>query len=82
MIDTRLRAALTLGGAQLIGYESAGDCLRVTWERAGQRSVTLIAQDLSVVSAGICLSGEDSRFDLTSIVGVMGEAPDFARHDG
>ncbi len=57
MVDTRLRAALALGGAQLIGYEPAGAGLRVTWERAGQRSVTLIAQDLSVVSAGICLSG-------------------------
>jgi hypothetical protein len=79
--DTRLRAALTLGGAQLIGYEPAGDGLRVTWERAGQRSVTLIATDMTVVSAGICLSGEDSRFDLASIVGVVREAPAFARYD-
>ena len=80
-IDTRLRAALTLGGARLIGYEPAGDRLRVTWERAGQRSVTLIAPDMTVVSAGVCLSGEDSRFDLASIVGVVREAPAFARYD-
>jgi hypothetical protein len=79
--DTRLRAALTLGGARLIGYEPAGDALRVTWERAGQRSVSPIAPDTTVVSAGICLSGEDSRFDLASIVGVVREAPAFARYD-
>jgi hypothetical protein len=80
-VETRLRAALTLGGARLIGYELAGDQLRVTWERAGQRSVTLIAPDMTVVSAGVCLSGEERRFDLASIVGVVREAPAFARYD-
>ena len=80
--DGRLRAALAIGGATLVGYELAGAMLRVTWERAGQRSVTLLSPELAVVSAGICLSGQDQRFDLASIVGVVRDAPGFARYEG
>jgi hypothetical protein len=69
--ERNLRHALEMGGARLIGYEQSRGGLRVTWERNGQRSVTLVDHDLSVVSAGICLSGQDRRFDLTSIVGVV-----------
>jgi hypothetical protein len=78
--DRQLRAALAIGGATLIGYELAGTMLRVTWERAGQRSITLLTPQLAVVSAGICLSGQDGRFDLASIVGVVRDAPGFARY--
>jgi len=77
--ERRLRHALEIGGAQLLGYELTDEELRVTWERNGRRSVTLVGTDLGVVSAGICLSGEDARFDLTSIVGVIQDAPGFAR---
>ncbi len=80
--ERRLRHALEIGGARLLGYEATEDGLRVTWERAGQRSVTLVGADLGVISAGICLSGEDARFDLASVVGVVGEAPGYARWDG
>jgi hypothetical protein len=79
--ERRLRDALTVGGARLIGYESGADGLRVAWEREGQRSVTLVSASLEVVSAGICLSGEDQRFDLASIVGVVRDAPQFARYE-
>ena len=77
--DVQLRAALAIGGATLVGYEWAGDLLRVTWERGGQRSVALLAPDLAIVSAGVCLSGQDRRFDLASVVGVVRDAPAFAR---
>ncbi len=77
--ERRLRHALEIGGAQLLGYELTDEELRVTWQRNGRRSVTLVGTDLGVVSAGICLSGEDDRFDLTSIVGVIQDAPGFAR---
>ncbi|MFP4435732.1 MAG: hypothetical protein ACLFVO_00485 [Chloroflexaceae bacterium] len=77
--ERRLRHALEIGGAQLLGYELTDNGLRVTWQRNGRRSVTLVGTDLGVVSAGICLSGEDDRFDLTSIVGVIQDAPGFAR---
>jgi hypothetical protein len=78
--DRQLRAALAIGGASLVGYEMAGAVLRVTWERDGQRSVTLLTLELAVVSAGVCLSGQDQRFDLASIVGVVRDAPGFARY--
>jgi hypothetical protein len=78
--ERRLRDALIVGGARLVGYEASAGILRVTWERDGQRSVTLVNTNLDVVSAGICLSGEDQRFDLASIVGVVQEAPQFARY--
>jgi hypothetical protein len=76
-----LRDALMVGGAQLIGYETSAGVLRVSWERAGQRSVTLVNANLEVVSAGICLSGADQHFDLASIIGVVRDAPQFARYE-
>lgn len=81
--EERLRHALEIGGARLVGYTVTDHGhLHVTWERNGQRSVTLLADDLSVVAAGVCLSGQDRRFDLASIVGVVRESPQFARFDG
>lgn len=79
-IEQRLHHALEIGGARLIGYERAGEELRVVWERDGQRSITLVDAALTVTSAGICLSGEDARFDLASIVGVIHAAPEYARY--
>lgn len=76
--EQRLRAALELGGARLLGYEPCAAGLRVLWERDGRRSTTLVGANLDVIAAGICLSGEDQRFDLASIVGVVHDAPDFA----
>jgi hypothetical protein len=78
--ERRLRDALMVGGARLVGYEASEGVLRVTWERDSQRSVTLVNANLGVVSAGVCLSGEDQRFDLASIVGVVRDAPQFARY--
>jgi hypothetical protein len=79
-IERRLRDALNIGGARLVGYEASASGLRVTWDRGGQRSVTMVDASLQVISAGICLSGEDQRFDLASIVGVVQAAPQFARY--
>ena len=78
--ERQLRDALMVGGARLIGYETNAGVLRVIWERAGQRSVTLVNANLDVVSAGICLSGADQHFDLASIIGVVRDAPQFARY--
>lgn len=77
--ERRIRTALEMGGARLLGYERSDNGWRVIWERNGQRSVSLVGTDLGVISAGICLSGEDERFDLSSIVSVVTEAPDYAR---
>ena len=76
----RVRDALETGGADLLGIEQSEHAWRVTWERDGQRSVTLIDPKLNVVSSGICLSGEDAKFDLASIVGVVLDSPWYAGH--
>jgi hypothetical protein len=71
--ERRLRDALALSGGALVEYEDEGANWRVTWQsRDGETHVSTVARrDLTVVSAGICLSGYDSDFDLQSLVGVV-----------
>jgi len=73
--EKRLRQALEHAGAELKDYVERRDVYTVTYEIDGQRHVSAISkQDLSVQVAGICLSGEDQKFDLQSLVGVIREA--------
>lgn len=74
LTERRLRAALALGGGALVSYTDEGEnCWRVTWRtRAGEEHVSTVGRgDLTIVSAGICLSGRDADFDLQSLVGVV-----------
>ncbi|HLG77627.1 MAG TPA: hypothetical protein VKX46_14510, partial [Ktedonobacteraceae bacterium] len=49
----------------------------VEWSMQGQqyRYRSTVDTRLSVVSSGICLSGRDHEFDLTSLVRVMTDSP-------
>jgi hypothetical protein len=71
--EARLREALTLGGGELREFHDRGDFWLVEWTtRDGERHTSAIAKnELTVVSAGICLSGQDRDFDLQSLVGVV-----------
>jgi hypothetical protein len=71
----RLSEALDHAGAKLISYLQREDVYVVRYTVDGRELVSTIHQDdLTVVSAGICLAGEDQHFDLTSLVGVLREA--------
>lgn len=73
--EKRLRQALEHAGAELKGYVERQDVYTVTYEIDGRRHVSAVSKkDLSVHVAGICLSGEDEKFDLGSLVGVIRQA--------
>ena len=73
-VRRRLWASLSHAGAQLVDYLERSDSFRVSF-RVGGRSFTSTVnkEDLTVQVAGICLSGEDARFDLASLIGVLRE---------
>jgi hypothetical protein len=71
--EARLRNALEFGGGDLRGFRDRGDHWLVEWQTAGGEwhNSAVAKQDLTVISAGICLSGEDRKFDLQSLVAVV-----------
>lgn len=71
-IESRLRDALSHAGAEFVGYVEHKDGFRVTYKVGDSRHVSSVdKEDFAVQVAGICLSGQDGRFDLNSLVGVL-----------
>lgn len=74
-LDERIRQALQHSGAQLDAFwEQKSDSLMVRFIVDGQTHVCHVSTNLSLRSAGICLQGEDGKFDLASLVGVIRES--------
>lgn len=69
----RLQRALKTGGGELRDFGDRDDYWLVEWTSgSGEHHTSAIAKnDLTVMSAGICLSGDDMKFDLQSLVGVV-----------
>jgi hypothetical protein len=75
MDELRLSEALDHAGGRLSSYVKRGEVYVVRYIVDGVEHVSTINQDdLTVVSAGICISGRDQHFDLASLVGVLREA--------
>jgi hypothetical protein len=71
--ENRLKEALEIAGGTLGKFRDRGTYWTVEWTTsAGERQTSAILKsDLTVISSGICLSGRDRDFDLTSLVGVI-----------
>jgi hypothetical protein len=71
--EARLKQALQMGGGELQTYRDRPHSWLVEWTTTDgiQHTSEILKSDLTVISAGICLSGEDEKFDLQSLVGVV-----------
>lgn len=69
----RIGLALKRGGGRLIDLSETKAGWQVHWASAdGSKYSSHVSRgDLTVIGAGICLSGEDRKFDLQSLVGVV-----------
>ena len=86
-LERRLRQALAKADATLQSYSETTNPdgspagIVVEWSDSGgrHRYRSVLDPDLDVVSSGVCLSGRDGDFDLTSLVSVMAAAPGWSR---
>ncbi len=64
-----LKGVVTNAGGDFISFRSQGRNIEVIWEIMGNRYNSLVRQtDLRVVESGVCTSGNDEKFSLSTIV--------------
>lgn len=70
----KIKRAVSHGGGDFKSYIERADSYTVVFSLHGEEfRSTIRKHDFEVISAGICLSGQDRKFDLQSLVGVMRE---------
>ena len=76
--EGRLKQMLATGGGELDNYVIRGQQIEITWQaHSGTYYKSRVDKDtLDVVSAGICLDGEDRKFHLKDLPGVIKEGED------
>jgi hypothetical protein len=72
--EGRLRYQLSFMGAELVSWKESGYDLIVSWKDNGIEYQSRVTAQANGVSAGICLSGQDSKYNLAGFVSVMREA--------
>lgn len=71
-VGRRIERALTMGGAALMSFAETDSGILVNWRKMGRDISTMVNRELSVISAGYCLSGEDRYQDLASLASLTG----------
>jgi len=71
--EEKIKAALAHSGAVYLSYRERADGFTVSYRVDGSQYTSTVDKNLRVQSAGICLSGGDTAFDLTSLVEVIRE---------
>lgn len=72
----QLKQDVEFAGGKFIGFSEKSDHFAITYTVDGQQFTTRVTKDprRMVVSAGLCLAGNDRKFDLKSLVTVIREA--------
>lgn len=76
-LEKRLNSEFKLYDATMERFIERGSNVEVQWrDNKSRKAITSVLNkdDLSVVTAGICLSGDDKKFDLQTMVSVFREA--------
>lgn len=78
----RIEEALRLGNGKLLESVQMNDGYRVRWKRGNTVVTSVVGADLSVISAGFCLSGRDKEQDLTSLASLLATRPAMSSYEG
>lgn len=76
--EEKLQKLLEIGGGALRSYVVRGTNIEVRWKSASGQDYTSVVQkdSFDVVSAGICLSGQDRKFHLKDLPGIISHGED------
>lgn len=66
-----LRRAVERGGGELLAATPTQQGWSVTWKRGHRTHVSQVDARLNVLVAGFCLSGQDRKQDLTSLISLL-----------